>query len=105
MSFGFSVGDFIAATSIIARTLDLIKTSGAEKEFHEAYGHLSELDDVLRKIESVGLDNLKPKEIEVVQDTVEECQPINVRLLNVIERKYETVPSGRGVRSTVRRPH
>ena len=64
MSFGFSLGDFVTISTLITDVRHAIDaTFVSSDEFREAKAELAAVEDAFRRIERIGLDNLKAEEI------------------------------------------
>ena len=70
MSFGFSAGDFIAASQLIAGIISSLKESGGSKsEYQGLVRHLANLDHTLKH-----LDTLKGSRVDSIKCAALPCR-------------------------------
>ncbi|KAJ8071887.1 hypothetical protein OCU04_002195 [Sclerotinia nivalis] len=75
IGFGFSVGDFIAAIDLVAAVVDALRESGnSSSEFREIVRQLDALEDTLRRVKRLELDDTQRAEGIALQKAASCCQ-------------------------------
>ncbi|ESZ93230.1 hypothetical protein SBOR_6386 [Sclerotinia borealis F-4128] len=73
--FGFSVGDFIAAIDLVATVIDALRESGnCSSEFREIVRQLDTLEDTLRRVKRLELNDSQQGEGIALQKAASRCQ-------------------------------
>ncbi|KAG0645523.1 hypothetical protein D0Z07_8562 [Hyphodiscus hymeniophilus] len=69
MSFGYSVGDLIAVSSLVFQASNILSDfKSPEAKYVELGQHVDELGKTFLEIESIGLDNFEKAEVDTIQE-------------------------------------
>ncbi|ETS74723.1 hypothetical protein PFICI_13207 [Pestalotiopsis fici W106-1] len=101
MSFGFSVGDFLAVLELANRVRKGFL--GAPKEFKAISDNVRDLSIVLQDAEA-NTDKLAPAQLQEYQDTLQSCKGLLLEIDSVLQKYCTITEVGKiGVRRTLKR--
>lgn len=94
--FGFSFGDFVASIEIIHKAAQALRrSSGAQRQCHQAVADLESIEQALRKVEALTPDS-HPETIEALRACAFKCSiPLShfLQQLRKYEKHLEWLPS------------
>jgi hypothetical protein len=106
MSFGFSVGDFLAAGKLIGQiTLSLQEAGGSKSDYQELLRELESLDRALKHVEKLGSRSVSTATLDSIKCAALLCRHPLEEFLGKIQ-KYESglgVWAKDGVKGTARK--
>jgi hypothetical protein len=75
VGFGFSVGDFLAALSLVSTVIDSLRSSGGSStQYRALISELYTLEDALIRVKRVDLDESQNAERIALQQAAAQCQ-------------------------------
>jgi hypothetical protein len=96
MSFGFSVGEFIAAASLIPNIVSCLQNSGGSaSEYQELMDELHGLRSVLSKISHLESTAQQTEEIEGVKIAALNCIPLLENFRQIVEPYSKSLERGK----------
>jgi hypothetical protein len=96
MSFGFSVGDFIAAASLISNIVSCLRSSGGSaSEYQELTDELHGLRLVLSKISHLESSVQQTEEMESVKIAARSCIPLLENFRQIVEPYSKSLERGK----------
>lgn len=101
VGFGFSVGDIIAAIELVVVIVDALQASGsATTEYRELIGQLASLENILRQLKSLSVNEGQYACLVGLHQEVAQChQTIDIFWQGI--RKYEPFLSNDGTRGGI----